>query len=124
MRVVETVLGAVYGAKREWSLLASLIAYGLSEAGYTNFENTLNCPLLNKKAARAGGFSIECTSLLKERLRVCEPLVHFIPVHHAPPGLQVVRAAVLVFQVIGVLPYVISQNRKIAIAHRIVLVRS
>src|SRR5207245_7755090 len=33
------------------------------------------------------------------------------PVHHVPKGLEVIRAAVLVFEVIGVLPYVATEDR-------------
>src|SRR5208283_2418549 len=52
-----------------------------------------------------------------------EAAIHFRPVHHLPPSLQVVASAVLVFQVVSVLPHVVAHDREKALAHRIVLVR-
>src|SRR4051812_9104879 len=45
------------------------------------------------------------------------------PVDHVPERVQVVRAAVLVLQVVGVLPHVGAQQRRLAGRHRVVLVR-
>src|SRR5215470_16110432 len=53
-----------------------------------------------------------------------ETFVHFVPVDYVPPGFQIICPSVLVFQVISVLPDVVSQNRKVAIAHGIVLIGS
>src|SRR5271167_5229810 len=45
------------------------------------------------------------------RPALLEAAIHFRPVHHLPPFLQVVAAAVLVFQVVSVLPHVVAQRR-------------
>src|SRR4051794_30590142 len=52
-----------------------------------------------------------------------EPLGHLGPVHGVPPRLEVVRALVLVLEVVGVLPDVVAQDRRLALADRVVLVR-
>src|SRR5579884_4531102 len=44
------------------------------------------------------------------------------PVDHVPPGLDVVGPAVLVLEVVGVLPHVDAQQRRLALADRVVLV--
>src|SRR5215831_12026223 len=51
-----------------------------------------------------------------------EALVDFGPVDDVPPGGEVVGAAVLVLEVVGVLPDVISEDRVEALAERRVLV--
>ncbi len=40
---------------------------------------------------------------------------HCVPVHNAPPGIQIRRTLVLVVQVVGVLPHVHTQNRGLAL---------
>src|SRR5690242_534978 len=52
-----------------------------------------------------------------------EAVFHFFPVHYIPPRRQVVRAAVLIFQIVGVLPNVAAHYRVFAFHQRIVLVR-
>src|SRR3954465_5056775 len=52
-----------------------------------------------------------------------EPLGHLRPVHGVPPRLQVVRALVLVLEVVRVLPDVVAQDRRLAVADGSVLVR-
>src|ERR1700732_4503149 len=52
-----------------------------------------------------------------------EALVHFRPVHHVPPRGDVVGPAVLVFQVVGVLPDVDAEHRLLAFHERAILVR-
>src|SRR5262245_1443013 len=49
-------------------------------------------------------------------------LADCLPVHCIPPGLQIIGAAVLVVEVIGVFPHVIAEQRALAVHHRIVLV--
>src|SRR5712691_12616355 len=44
------------------------------------------------------------------------------PVHHVPPRLEVVTAAVLVGEIIGVLPHVVSQQHALSLHQRGVLV--
>src|SRR3954469_1039775 len=63
-------------------------------------------------------------NLFEKAVGLAQALVDLIPVHHVPPGFQVVRTAVLVFQVIGVLPNVIAEDGKFAVRNRIVLVWS
>src|SRR6185312_4419192 len=45
-----------------------------------------------------------------------------VPVDHVPPGLEVVRAAVLVLEVVGVLPDVDPEDRDVVVQDRRVLV--
>src|SRR4051794_12972842 len=52
-----------------------------------------------------------------------EPLGHLRPVHRVPPRLEVVRALVLVLEVVRVLPDVVAQDRRLAVADGAVLVR-
>src|ERR1039458_1640408 len=52
----------------------------------------------------------------------CEALVDFVPVDDAPPGGQIVGAAVLVFQVVGVLPDVVAEDGIQALGQRRFLV--
>src|SRR4051812_21489018 len=51
-----------------------------------------------------------------------EALVYFRPVHHIPPRGQVVRALVLILQVVGMLPHVVAKNRIDSLAQWRVLV--
>ena len=44
------------------------------------------------------------------------------PVHHVPPGGEVIGATVLVFQVIGVLPHIVAEQHAAAVHHRRVLI--
>ena len=50
-------------------------------------------------------------------------LAHLVPVDHVPPRGDVVRPAVLILQVVGVLPYVEPENRRLPLHQRIVLIR-
>ena len=52
-----------------------------------------------------------------------EPLSHRVPVDDVPPRREVVRAAVLVVEVVGVLPDVDAEERHLALHQRRVLVR-
>jgi len=56
--------------------------------------------------------------------RVCgsKPLGDLLPVDQVPPGGDVVRPAVLIVQVVGMLPHVAGQQRDQAFAERTVLV--
>src|SRR5882724_8980336 len=77
----------------------------------------------NKKAAH-GRLKKPKRVLLEEPVGLCQTLVDLVPVHHVPPGFQVVRAAVLIFQIVGVLPNVVAKDRKFAVGNGIVLVGS
>src|ERR1700730_17615170 len=64
---------------------------------------------------------------IAKRARVDSPLRsvilrYFRPVHYVPPGFDVVGAAVLVVQVVGVLPNIAAQDRRVAVHQRAVLV--
>src|ERR1700686_702579 len=50
-------------------------------------------------------------------------MVDFFPVHHVPPRGEILRPAIVVLQVIGVLPYVVAEDRIKALGERIILVR-
>src|SRR5947209_6198334 len=52
-----------------------------------------------------------------------EAFSHLWPVHDVPPGVDVVGPAVLVLEVVGVLPDVDAKQRGLTVADRIVLVR-
>src|SRR6185312_11965580 len=61
------------------------------------------------------------TYLPAPRLLVASP--DLLPVHDVPPGRQIVRSAVLVLEVVGVLPDVNPEQRRVAVRDRRVLVR-
>lgn len=50
------------------------------------------------------------------------PIVNSIPVHHIPPLCQIFGAAVLIGEVVGVLPEVVAEDGDAADHERIVLV--
>src|ERR1039458_5043220 len=50
-------------------------------------------------------------------------VLDFLPVHHVPPGRQIVRAAVLILQIVGVLPYVAAEHDVLAFHDGAILVR-
>src|SRR4029453_9163938 len=47
-----------------------------------------------------------------------------VPVYHVPPGFDVVRPAVLILKIIGVLPNIDTKDRRVAVHQRAVLVWS
>src|SRR6185503_4106740 len=47
---------------------------------------------------------------------------HHVPVNNVPPRLEVISAPVLILQVIGVLPHIDPDNRRIAVHQRAVLI--
>src|SRR3954466_13595117 len=63
------------------------------------------------------------SALRRSAVRRVEPLRHLVPVDHVPPRLQVVRALVLVLEVVGVLPDVDPDQRRLARGDRRALVR-
>src|ERR1039457_3997144 len=64
------------------------------------------------------GWRVQVTRLLYG----VKALLDFSPVHHVPPGTDVLNAPVLILQVIGVLPDVNSQDGGFAFHDRAVLV--
>src|SRR3954466_5902468 len=61
--------------------------------------------------------------LRRSAVRGVEALRHLVPVDHVPPRLEVVRALVLVLEVVGVLPDVDPDQRRLPGRDRRVLVR-
>src|SRR6478672_9234325 len=64
---------------------------------------------------------------MRERwfFRALEHLVTFVdlvPVHNAPPGLQIFGAAVVVLKIVGVLPHVVAEDGVQSLTYRIVLI--
>src|SRR5579883_1275104 len=55
-------------------------------------------------------------------LNLLQLLIYFVPVHHVPPGRNVFGPAVLIFQIVRVLPDVEAQHRLLALHNRAVLV--
>src|ERR1041385_5839986 len=55
-------------------------------------------------------------------LTAVEPLLRFLPVHDVPPRTEIIRAAILILQIIGVLPHVDADHRELPFHHRRVLV--
>src|SRR5690349_1886658 len=51
-----------------------------------------------------------------------EALLRFVPAEDVPPGGHVIRPAVLVFQIIGVFPYIKAEDRLLAFHDRVILV--
>src|SRR5579872_3254333 len=55
-------------------------------------------------------------------LRLGEAFIDLVPVDHVPPGGKIFRAAVLVLQIVGMLPHVVAQDREESLGKRAVLV--
>src|SRR5882762_9774614 len=66
--------------------------------------------------------SVRATRLPLERRLVA--LVDFFPVDHAPPSLQILGTAVVVFEIVGVLPDIVAEDGKEALRDGVVLVGS
>src|SRR5438046_6538281 len=49
-------------------------------------------------------------------------LRHCVPVHHVPPGFDVVGPAVLIRKIVGMLPNIDAENRRVAVHQRTVLI--
>src|SRR4051794_27254767 len=77
------------------------------------------------RPVRGGDAGVAPASPGSDRLvaRVLEALAALFPVHHVPPRLEVVRALVLVLEVVGVLPDVDAEQGCLARGDRRVLVR-
>src|SRR4029453_13078152 len=56
--------------------------------------------------------------LASDALLLIVPLSHLVPVDHVPPRAHVIRAAVLVLEVVGVLPDVAPEHGRLAIHDR------
>src|SRR5262245_23544141 len=90
--------------------------------------DTTTCFITTKKKTRPACL---VTSLVKQKAKeglpaagVCIALGNLIPIDDIPPGAEVLRAAVLILEVVGMLPYIVAQNREVAICERAVLVGS
>src|SRR3954452_9899342 len=62
----------------------------------------------------------------RKRTGLCRSIAlrDLAPVHRVPPRLEIVRAAVLIVQIIGVLPDVVAHQGALAVHDRVVLVRA
>src|ERR1700683_1701299 len=49
-------------------------------------------------------------------------VIHFFPVDHVPPGGQILRSAVVVLEIVGVLPDIVAENRDMTLGDRVVLI--
>src|ERR1017187_7988443 len=76
---------------------------------------------LRNDKTKSGGMTNALRGLLAG-LGVGEALVDFVPVDNVPPRGEVVGAAVVVFQVVGVLPDVVAEDGVEAIGEGTVLV--
>src|SRR5450432_4764967 len=65
----------------------------------------------------AGGFACRA-----DLLAAVKPVFNLLPVHNAPPCGHIIRPAVLIFQVVRVLPHVKPHHRILAFHQRAVLV--
>src|SRR5579872_1408559 len=57
------------------------------------------------------------------RLESLEALIDFVPIDHVPPRCQIFGAAIIVFQVVGMLPDVVAENWEQALGDWVVLIR-
>src|SRR5262245_29653580 len=73
---------------------------------FTNLEELIFVPARGK-AAR-GRPQTSNGGLFEEHVRLGQSLVDLIPVHHVPPRFEVVRTPVLILQIVGMLPDIIS----------------
>src|ERR1700731_3871185 len=48
--------------------------------------------------------------------------LYLTPVHHIPPGIQIVWTAILILEVVGMLPHIVTHNRERAICQWTVLI--
>src|SRR5690349_22898114 len=73
----------------------------------------------------ASDLSPEAPAWLPSSLRrfSLEQFRHGVPVDYVEEGADVVGALVLVFQIVGVLPYIQAENRMLAVRKRHVLIR-
>src|SRR3954463_9075126 len=55
-------------------------------------------------------------------LAAIEAVLDFLPLHYVPPRRQIIRPAILILQVVRVLPDVHAEHRELAFHHRTVLV--
>src|SRR5262245_6022066 len=63
---------------------------------------------------------MESETRLFRRMR--ESLAHKIPIHHVPPGGNVLRSAVLILEVVGVFPDIQTEQGDAALAYGRILV--
>src|SRR5258707_6316134 len=57
-----------------------------------------------------------------EGCTLLESLIDFVPIHNVPPSRQIIRTPVLIIQIVGVLPDIISHNGMMSIHDGIVLI--
>src|SRR5437762_7922654 len=57
-------------------------------------------------------------------LSLCVAFCDYIPVNDIPPSSEIIRTTVLIFEIVGMFPHIIAQNREVAIRKRIILIGS
>ena len=91
------------------------------DAGVTDAARELRVPVSRSSAVPSELFSVP--SFFCAPSFLSEALIDLVPVDDVPPGREVVGPAILVVQVVGVLPDVDTEDGLLAFHHRIVLVR-
>ena len=120
--LAETVRGALMNAVVTTAQGFSLLAL-LPKACYSRIKRLL--PALRRVPGASDPSSRPARARLPRRGAsggIGQALGHVAPVHYVPPGGQVVGAAVLVVQVVGVLPHVEAKQYVLALRERAVLV--
>src|SRR5215208_6317361 len=80
-------------------------------------------PASRETSARVKTIPIARCVRKRKRTSSAQPFVDLGPVHDVPPGVDVIGPAVLVFQIVGVLPDVDAEDGLFAFHQRAVLVR-
>ena len=57
------------------------------------------------------------------RLECLQALIDFVPIDNIPPRRQIFGAAIVVFQVVGMLPDIVAENGEQTLGKRVVLIR-
>src|SRR5262245_30254021 len=68
------------------------------------------------------GYYNACSNRQRAGLGGGVALGDLVPVHHVPPRLEIVAAAVLIVEIVGVLPHVIAKQHALAFHQRRILV--
>src|SRR6267378_2085666 len=91
----------------------------------TYADEEVRCP--TKRATEAQPFLLpridERSNGQRSGLCRSVALVDGLPVHRVPPCPEVVGAAILIGEIIGVLPHIVAEQGMLAVHHRTVLVR-
>src|SRR5579859_5244974 len=61
---------------------------------------------------------------LMTAVSLCVTFGDHIPVDNIPPSGEIIRATILIFEVVGMFPHIVAENREVAVRERIILVGS